>query len=810
MRFIVRKKVDNMVLSSDSLVCKTDSFAKEHARFLGLDRFISHFAEGLLQEKRILELCKTKSIPTAKLSTTDGIHELYVRFGFSLKSLSLNDFDIVFYAMEDNAEVKRKNDSKLLDYLENHEAIEFAVEISESSIALSSNILDQDFQKLYVLFNSDQVNFPLLNRNQLDIVETEDNNVLVQGVAGSGKTNICIDKIIYTAGKGYFGKVLYTTFSRGLLIDTISKVQIFKKNIEDFLVAYKNNKVIFTDSHKKKAVENKLGLFLNVDITEISSELEKILYYLDNKVDFRLISDLYNEKEYTFANEDFFVKEFGKVLQTKLSGKFAKVSHLSIEVVYKEIYGMIFGCSEQDNFSLITLNDYVERRKDSFSPAVCECIYSLAMDYEKFCKANNALDNNFISRLLIENAKEEYSLAVIDEVQDFTEINLCLIKKLSRRMFCVGDALQMINPSFFSFAYLKRLLYEENTVSVSKLENNYRNTRKITEAINKLNELNISKFGTHNFVLKGQSVEQDSKTVTVFFPNSGFASSVQKEKLDNFTIVVSSVKQKETLRKLLSKQEILTVSEIKGLERDTVVLYDVLSDNADKWGALERAQINRKKADENSVYRYYFNLFYVGVSRAKFNLFVVESKKLQLFNDFFNQFFDNMSPKDGFNLLAEIVSKVDIDSEELHKRIEEFLRFSQFDNARFTANKLDDDKDRKLWLKKIDVNEKFIQKGDYRGAGIALWSAGILDEAKKMFTLSGNEELVKLVDECEGKGSGKLDPEIVRFYPELAENPVARKVILDTLAEDSKELKNDFVQLKSIFNSKKEKKNGKK
>lgn len=811
MRLIIRKNIDTVVISSNSLVCKTDGFAKEHSRFLGLDRFISQFAEGLLQEKSFLEICKAKNIPTAKLSTTDGAHVLYVRFGFSLKSSNLNDYDIVFYALEDNAQQKRKNDSSLSDYLANRDVLEFAVEVSQNALSDSSKLIDKDFKKLFVLFNSDQVNFPLLNRNQLEIVESEKNNVLVQGVAGSGKTNICIDKIIYTACKGYFGKTLYTTFSRGLLIDTISKVQIFKKNIKDFLFALKNNKVIFADANKKKAVENKLGLFLNVEMGEISNELERILFYLENKVDFKLLPDLYASNiDFTLASEDFFVKDFGKVLSTKLSGKFSKVSNLSIEVLYKEIYGMIFGCSDQNDYSLISLNEYIERRKDSFSPSVCEVIYSIALDYEKFCASNNALDNNFISRKLIENAKEEYSLAVIDEVQDFTEINLCLIKKLSRRMFCVGDAMQMINPSFFSFAYLKRLLYEENAIAVSKLENNYRNTRQITEAINKLNELNISKFGTHNFVLKGQSVEEDAKTITVYFPENGFANSVRNEKLDNFTIVVSSVKRKDALRKILNKQEILTVSEIKGLERDTVVLFDVLSDNEDKWSALERMQINRKKADENSVYRYYFNLFYVGVSRAKFNLFVVESKKIPLFNDFFAQCFKSLSAKDGFNLLSETVSKVEIDSEELHQRIEEFLRFSQYDNARFTANKLDDDLDRKTWLVKIDVHERFIQKGDYQGAGIALWSAGVLEEAKKMFRLSGAEDLVKLVDECEGKGSGKLDTQIVRFYPNLSANPAARKIILDTLDRDCRELHDDFIRLKNIFSLKKEKKNGKK
>lgn len=35
-------------------------------------------------------------------------------------------------------------------------------------------------------------------------------------------------------------------------------------------------------------------------------------------------------------------------------------------------------------------------------------------------------------------------------------------------MFCVGDALQMINPSYFSFAYLKKLMYDEDLTSVAE------------------------------------------------------------------------------------------------------------------------------------------------------------------------------------------------------------------------------------------------------------------------------------------------------------------------------------------------------
>ena len=809
MRFIVAKNTRKVVLSSRSKIYKTEAFAVDHSRFLGLDKFITQFAEGMLERGDIFEYARKNDIPTAKLTTTDGNHCLYVRFGFSLHSGLTEDLDLIFYALEDNAQIKRKNDSTLSDYLENKDTLEFAVDLN-GSVASNNDLLDRDFKKLYVLFNSDQVNFPLLNVDQQKIVEIENDNVLVQGVAGSGKTNICIDKIIYTACKDYSGKTLYTTFSRGLLVDTIQKVNVFKTNVKDFIDAYLENRVIFTDSNRQKAVENKLGLFVNVSVENIVDELERILSYIDNKVDFYLISDLYGKKDFVFANESFFVKEFGKLLSTRLSGKFAKVSHLSTEVVYKEIYGMIMGSASERDYSPLSLEEYIEKRRDSFSPSVCETIYSLSRDYEKYLAQNNALDNNVISRRLVADATIDYSLTIIDEVQDFTEINLCLLKKISRRLFAVGDALQMINPSFFSFAYLKRLLYEENTIAVSTLNHNYRNTEKITDAINKLSELNVGKFGSHNFVIKGQSVEQGNKTVTVYFPSNNLASLVQKEKLDNFTIVVSSIDQKDILRKILKKQEILTVSEIKGLERDTVLLYNVLSDNADKWSALERTRIDRKKADENSVYRYYFNLLYVGVSRAKHNLFVVENKKIDTFREFFDDYFENLNEKDGFKKLSEIVSKIEIDNDELLTRVDEFLRFGQIDNARFTANKLEDDVLRRKTLTRISINENYVQKGDYRGAGIALWGAGILDEAKKTFEISGDKQLIDLIDVCEGLGETKLNTDIVRFYPELSDNPLAKQIITDALQNESSDLKKDFTNLKRIFNSSKEKKNGKK
>lgn len=797
---VINKDTQTIVLSSFTRILKTERFIADTARFLKVDELISQLAEGLILNE---EIFNENNGSAFILCTKEENHTFYICIGKGLNNRSVSEKDIIFYAYEDKGNKKIKNDSSFLPLIES-KTIEFSIKPTGMPQA-------KDFNKLYSIFNSDSVNFPLLSPDQLKIIETENKNLLVQGVAGSGKTNVCIDKIIYSACREYAGKVLYTTFSRGLLTDTKDKLDLFKKNILSFAEKLKSNKVIFTDSHHKKAVENKLGVFFNVEDEEIYSKILRIAKFLDEKVDFMLIRDF--NKGMPFADEDFFYHKF---IQSAKSNKFIysklqRLKSVSIEIIYKEIYGYILGKADPQNpFKEITLDEYVNKRTDFLTKTEREVIYQLSLDYKKFLAQYNAVDNNSISRSVLKNTTAPlYSLSVVDEVQDLTEVNLCMIKAISRKVFAVGDALQMINPSYFSFAYLKRLLYEKEVAAI-ELKNNYRNTAKINDAINDLSDLNVGRFGNHSFVLKGKSVEEAGKTQTVYIRDKDFARLTAKEKPDNFTVVVSSLTQKHALREILPKQEILTVSEIKGLERGTVVLYNLLSDNKRFWHELEMAELNRKSADENSVYRYYFNLLYVGISRGRNNLFVVEREEIPYFKDFFDRRFTRVSTEEGIAELCELVSKLEVDQEELLERIEEFLRYGQYDNARFIASKLEDERLKKLHLKRTDIFEEYIQKGDYRGAGIALWAIGESKEAKKMFERAKDYELIKIVDRCEGEGKDVLDIGIAEFFPELKENPVAKKLILDTLHEDINNINAEIRSAKNKIHQLKEKKNGKK
>lgn len=791
-------------LSSETKIYKTESFFYQTKKIAGVDNFVLKLAESTQKVIDKLSEFKLKDDECFLISTIGGKFKYLFNLGKNLdKSLNLEDKDLVFFLSLSDDENLKYNDQRINVFLSNSKIFSVSIEITKFEKD------DSIFKKLYIISSSEYINFPMLSEKQQKLVEIENENVLVQGVAGSGKTNVCISKLIYTACRNYSGKILYTTFSRGLLIDTKNKIEIFKNSIINLVQDYKNGRITFLDKDHKKAIENRLGIYIVADNEQnIIKKLNQIVEFIDTHIDYKLLEDLYKDyfdTEIEFSDEEIFTNVFLKQLSNhQLKSRLEKIKNISYAVIYKEIYGMIFGCNTS---SVLSLDEYKLKRQNSFSNSECEVIYGIAMEYKKFQKTQNYIDNNEISRKLLEIVPKikKYSLSVIDEVQDYTEINLNLFKQISIKMFCVGDALQMINPSYFSFVYLKKLMYDEDVTNVAELENNYRNNKKIVELLDGLAEINIKQFGTHSFVLSGESVDQNTISNVVYTTDTFFIKRLEKEKFENFTILVNDKKEKDLLKQNFKKQEILTISEVKGLERETVVLYNILSSNSDKWKKLEIANINHKQADENSVYRYYFNLFYVGLSRAKHNIFVFENNKIQMFNDFFKENFETLNGNDAFKIFENVISKVEIDEDEIFERIDEFIKLGQFDNAKFYAEKIDNDYESSRQIQKIEIYKDYIFKGKNKQAGIKLWQIGLISEAKKQFEISGETKLIEFMESLESKNQSNLDGDIVKFFVDFEDNEDAQKLIIDVLNQDLEKVKNTHKNIKEKLKKFKEK-----
>lgn len=786
------------VLSSTSLFFKTENFIKETRYVSGIDELLIKICEMILLHKKEIiggDKFEKDDIRGFRISLMNNEYCLFFKFGYLIGG-ELGAEDIVFYNFVKNGDDKET----ILELL--HSDKQIRLNISREKKLIKS----QEFNRLYQISRS-SVNLPRLSKEQRNIVETVDKHIVVQGVAGSGKTNVCIDKIIFTACKNFQGKVLYTTFSRGLLMEAQLRVSQYKKDLEDILSAYQKGNLIFLDNNKKKALENRLGIFFfSNDDNQIFDKVSRIIDYLNNKVDFLLIEDLYRMKigeEKTFVGEDYFVNSYCKnITNYQVEKALNKLSAYSKEVIFKEIFGVVLGSVENaQNGEFLTKDAYILSRNDSFSRENCGFIYQIAMDYNKHLRENNLMDNNLASRELmkkIDNRDWEYSLAIIDEVQDYTQVNLNMFKKMSLKMFCVGDASQMVNPAYFSFSYLKNLLFGKDAIEIKELKNNFRNTDRIANIINHLGEVSREQFGTHNFVVEGKSIDSGLETTAVVIRDGGFPRVVASSNLDNFTFVVASEREKSELKKLIRNQEVLTVRDIKGLERDTVVLCNLLSSNIDKWRALERHNVNHKSADENSIYRYYYNLFYVGLSRAKQNIFVVESRDISQFNKFLNSNFENLSSGEALARMSAIVSSIEFTQEEVYDRIYEFIRLGQYENARFALSKVLDDNKRIGFGHLIDINESMISKGKYREAGISLWEFGLIEDARKQFVLSGDDLLIELMDNCVSDSKNNLSINVLDYFADIKDD-FARSFIVDTVKKDLGKIKEGLKETKNNF-----------
>ena len=272
------------ILSSKTMIYKTESFFYQTKKLVGIDSFILKIAESM--QTAIDELLIDAEVGSCfEVKTKSENFSFLFVIGKQLKQkvFGINDADIIFFEINKGNEDLKTKDQRINLFLRGSKI--FSVTINK----ISKNIDESVFKKTYLISASDYINFPMLNEKQKHLVEIENENVLVQGVAGSGKTNICISKIIFTACKNYSGKVLYTTFSRGLLLDTKGKIEIYKNTIKNLIDDYRAGRIVFLDKNHKKAIENRLGIYIVADTEKnIINQLEQIVDFLESHIDYKL------------------------------------------------------------------------------------------------------------------------------------------------------------------------------------------------------------------------------------------------------------------------------------------------------------------------------------------------------------------------------------------------------------------------------------------------------------------------------------------------------------------------------------------
>jgi len=319
-------------------------------------------------------------------------------------------------------------------------------------------------------------------------------------------------------------------------------------------------------------------------------------------------------------------------------------------LVYEEFRGVITGMDITKEY--LSLVDYCSLgvKQTIFLSAERETVYALFEKYLLFLKEEGFYDINILSHKLLETCSAVYDYIVVDEVQDFTNIQLFLILKSlikpSNFILC-GDANQVVHPNFFSWSHLKSMFYQHDLRGdeIRILHANYRNTQMVSDLANRLLKIKIARFGSldkeSNYLVTTVSqsageivfLEEKHRTVAELARKTG--------KSVNYAVLVLRNEDKEKAAGLFPSPLLFSVQESKGLEYENIILFNFISDNAaafnsicdgvsadDLDGSNPAYARGRDKTDKSlDAYKFYINALYVAITRAVQRVYIIEKTK---------------------------------------------------------------------------------------------------------------------------------------------------------------------------------------
>ncbi|MBB4284939.1 hypothetical protein [Roseospira goensis] len=321
--------------------------------------------------------------------------------------------------------------------------------------------------------------------------------------------------------------------------------------------------------------------------------------------------------------------------------------------VFEEIRGVITGPVGDEGW--LSREDYLDLgvKQSIFSEEDRPAVYDLFEKYRVFLRDSNLYDSNIVSHEYVGAVVPRYDFLVVDEVQDITNIQLYLILKSLRtagEFILTGDSNQIVHPNFFSWAHIKSLFFEARGLSgahdgeiVRILRTNYRNTATVTEVANRILKLKHARFGSvdreSNYLVRSVAREPGRLQLLPQTPEVLGDLDDRTRRSTRVAVLVLHPDQKDEARRWFNTPLVFSVQEAKGLEYDSIILFNVVSDEAKAFrevtrdvdpAALEtdtltyaRARDKRDKSLE--VYKFYINALFVAITRAVRNLYWVES-----------------------------------------------------------------------------------------------------------------------------------------------------------------------------------------
>ena len=465
----------------------------------------------------------------------------------------------------------------------------------------SLNIDDELLQKVIAASDNEKmkniVNTIQAEQNRI-IRNLDDHNLIVQGIAGSGKTSVALHRIaflLYRINNLRSNNVLIFSpnkiFSEYIsnVLPELGEAKTLERTFSDYLSYYlKEYKCIESFpafiSKYYKGDKSELEIIKYKQSREIIKDLDHYIDYLTHN--FNITKDITLDKinevskhELEFLLKDKYsrfplaerIEEAAKYLSLKYYGtpgkrkgpirKLIKDS-INISLNIKDLY--------RDFFQ----SDFVKYKLTIKPTQMIDYADALLVAYLKG-KLFGFPYNNYIKQV------------VIDEAQDYNYLQYMIIKELFKKadFTILGDVNQNINPyyQYESLLELSEIFTDSNYLELLKT---YRSTKEIIEYTNQilnLDYVNAIKKSNHKDVLirnvqdSKQSLLSDIHNLTTTYKSLAIITKEDSEALevynllkDDLNISLLTEDSKEFIKDLVIVPSYIA----KGLEFDSVIIID--------------------------------------------------------------------------------------------------------------------------------------------------------------------------------------------------------------------------------------------
>ena len=542
---------------------------------------------------------------------------------------------------------------------------------------------DEEWKRLLLAGEKDNFDLHLfLTEEQKKVLELEP-PVLLSGTAGSGKTTIAV---YYLLRKEFINKRrIFLTYSHYLkrfserIYDGLVRHTELEKSASrpDFYVfrdlihmILKNSNREFDESREVRLREFKdlfssHSLSKKYDAELVWEEIRSIIKgakpslsvqryrklaasWLAGEISRSAIAEL---RDYLLGLKNFkFTERIERFIEKK-------TVYSSYDEFASDIYSGLTGARGDAPFVIEEVLKAVEKKAHSFSSPLLSFeeyrmlgkkrapnflydrrdIYSIAEYYQGRLEEQGLWDEIDLTRRAIKLLGTSgdtflYDLVVCDEVQDFADIQLSLIFRLTgscRRVLLAGDTKQIINPSGFRWEEVKDKFYERGiqVPEVLTLNLNFRCVGNIVKLSNALLDLKARFVGLSGSELREEWKFNGKPPCLVYgLPENEITRRIRITGAGQI-ILVRTVAESTRLKELLHTELVFTIQEAKGLEFDAVLLWHFSRDpKAEKFW--------RKIKDEHYFdrshlphIRHEINLLYVAVTRARNNLIIYDGEE---------------------------------------------------------------------------------------------------------------------------------------------------------------------------------------